>query len=419
MDILFLGGLFPKDEEKLIYNKSKGVIQFAANILQWNIVNGLEKCLDKPIKLVNSIFVGSYPKYFKEIFVMSRSWKHRNDLNHFDINVGFLNLFGIKQIWRGFSVSKYCKLWAKEVATREKVIIIYSMNTPFIYAAMKAKKANPNIHICLICPDLPEFMNTGKKRGFLFELLKSADRYIMNMLLEYVDSFVFLTKFMIERVDVRNRPWTVLEGIVNTDQLEGHFDLKKEPNQNKYKRILYTGTLNKAYGIMDLLDAFQMLEDDSLQLWICGAGEAQIEVENLANTDKRVIYYGQVSHNEAVKLQHEADLLINPRNNEGEYTKFSFPSKILEYMLSGTPALIYKLPGIPDEYYDYLFTVDGKGAEAIASSIKHIFSQPYRNLTELGKRSREFVISQKNPSKQTWGILDMIKNINKKDKKEI
>lgn len=409
MDILFLGGLFPKDEENLIYNKSKGVIQFAANVLQWNIVGGLEKCLNTPIKLVNSIFVGSYPKYYNEIFIKSRSWKHRTD--SYDFNVGFLNLFGIKQIWRGISVSKYCKKWAKETGDEQKVIIIYSMNTPFIYAAVKAKKINPNVHICLICPDLPEFMNTGKKKGYLFNTLKSVDKYIMNMLLGNINSFVFLTRYMIEKVEVRNRPWTVIEGIVNTDQLLKYQDIyKKEQNLNKKKRILYTGTLNKAYGIMDLLDAFKMIQDDSLELWICGAGEAQAEVENLTNTDKRVIYFGQVSHNEAIKLQYQAQLLINPRNNEGEYTKFSFPSKILEYMLSGTPALIYKLPGIPDEYYNYLFTVNGKGPKAIATSIQLIFAQPQEELIEFGKRSREFVISQKNPEVQSKKIIDLFGN---------
>ncbi|KTD88410.1 glycosyltransferase [Paenibacillus etheri] len=404
MDILFLGGLFPKDEESFIYENSKGVIQFAANVLQWNLVNGLEKCLDTPIKLVNSIFVGSYPKHYKQMVVGSRSWEHTNNSN--DINVGFLNLFGIKQIYRAISISKYTKLWAKERESKLKVIIIYSMNTPFIYAAMKAKKVNPNIHICLICPDLPEFMNIGKKRSVLFRLLKSVDKSVMGELLKNVDSFVFLTKFMAERVNSQNKPWTVLEGIVNTDQLVDDISYK-DGMLNKNKCILYTGTLNKAYGIMDLLDAFKIIKDDSIELWICGTGEAQTEVKDLASIDKRVIYFGQVSHAEATKLQHKADLLINPRNSEGEYTKFSFPSKILEYMLSGTPALIYKLAGIPDEYYDYLFTINGIGPEAIASSIKEILSQTPESLIDFGAKSREFVISNKNPEIQTSKIIEL------------
>lgn len=96
--------------------------------------------MNTPIKLINSMFLGSYPKHYKEIFVMSRLWNHSEDLNHIDMNIGFLNLFGIKQIWRGISVSKHSKMWAKKQETRGKIIIIYSMNTPFIYAAMKAKK---------------------------------------------------------------------------------------------------------------------------------------------------------------------------------------------------------------------------------------------------------------------------------------
>ena len=38
MDIAFLGGLFPRETEGEILEKSIGAVQAAANALQWNLV---------------------------------------------------------------------------------------------------------------------------------------------------------------------------------------------------------------------------------------------------------------------------------------------------------------------------------------------------------------------------------------------
>lgn len=407
MDILFLGGVFPKDEEAIIYRKSIGVIQFAANTLQWNIIKGLDTCNSKPVSLLNSIFIGSYPKLYKDIYIKSRAWSHTVGAN--DRSVGFLNLFGIKQVWRGLAISQQIKKWAENNTQEKKVVLIYSMSTPFIYAAAKAKKMNPDITICLICPDLPEFMNPGADRGYVFNILKSWDRSIMNYFLNQVDSFVLLSKYMAERIAIKDRHWIVMEGVVNSEELIN--PTEQDVRLDDKKIVLYTGTLNKAYGIMQLLEAFSLIEDPAIHLWICGAGDAQLEVENLVSHNSRVKYFGQVDRDYAIKLQQKASLLINPRNDKGEYTKYSFPSKIMEYMLSGTPALIYSLPGIPDEYYKYIYTIDGDKPEDIATSIHNICSKSKEELGLFGKRAQEFVLTNKNEIIQAQRIIDLINQL--------
>jgi glycosyltransferase involved in cell wall biosynthesis len=404
MDILFLGGVFAKDQEETIYNKSKGNVQFAANALQWNIIEGLDTCNGSPITLLNSIFVGSFPKLYNNIYIKSRSWSHHSGAN--DKDVGFLNLFGVKHIWRGIALTKQIIKWARNESIDKKVIVVYSMNTPFIYAAIKAKQINPNIHICLLCPDLPEFMNLGVNKGYFFNTLKSIDRYAMSRLIKSIDSFVFLTKYMKDRISVGIRPWIVMEGVVNLKEL--NIKQNNYIKKGKEKAVLYTGTLNKAYGIIRLLEAFTLIDDPSIHLWICGAGEAQLEIEKFAVKDIRIKYLGQVSRDYAMQLQREADLLINPRNDEGEFTKYSFPSKTMEYMLSGTPVLIYRLAGIPDEYYKHLFTIDGDGPEHIALSICQVLNRSTKELDLVGVTAQNFVIDKKNNVAQAKRIIDLI-----------
>ena len=60
--------------------------------------------------------------------------------------------------------------------------------------------------------------------------------------------------------------------------------------------------------------------------------------------DKRIHFGGVIPLSEVIEKEIQATILINPRPVDQEFTKYSFPSKIMEYMSSGTPVLTTKLP---------------------------------------------------------------------------
>ncbi len=68
MDIIFLTGLFPNEDYAEILKKSKGAVQNAANNLQWELVKGLDENLNSNFSLINSMYIGSFPKRYKSIF---------------------------------------------------------------------------------------------------------------------------------------------------------------------------------------------------------------------------------------------------------------------------------------------------------------------------------------------------------------
>ena len=98
-------------------------------------------------------------------------------------------------------------------------------------------------------------------------------------------------------------------------------------------------------------------------------------------------------------------MLLNIRNSEDVYTKYSFPSKMIEYMLSGTPVLTTKLSGIPDEYNPYCYLATERSAEAIAQQIDSILASGQKQLTVLGAKAKNFVIESKNAFVQAKKIL--------------
>jgi glycosyltransferase involved in cell wall biosynthesis len=409
MDILFIGGVFQKEKRNEIFLKSRGVIQFAADSVQWKLINGFDSCNGHPIRILNASFVGSYPRYYKDIFISPCEWNHVFGAQ--DKSVGFLNIFGIKHIWKGISLARHAILWARITPKQKKAIIVYSMHLPFIFAAAMAKRVNSNIHICLIVPDLPKFMNLQKKKSVIYIVLKILDEKLINYYIKYIDSFVFLTRHMAYALDIGNKPWIVMEGIVDNNDI----DTKEEIDINDIgiDIILYTGTLNKVYGIVQLIRAFKIIKNTHCQLWICGEGEAKDEIEIMCEQDHRIRYFGQLKREDVLRLQRKATLLVNPRPSNCEFTKYSFPSKIMEYMASGTPLLTTKLPGIPEEYYNYVYLFEDESVEGMAKTLERILELPKEELHAKGAVAKEFVLREKNNIRQASRILELVENMDR------
>ena len=80
-------------------------------------------------------------------------------------------------------------------------------------------------------------------------------------------------------------------------------------------------------------------------------------------------------------------------------------------MASGTPLLTTQLPGIPQEYYDYVFTIDGDTSEAVTGALREVLSRPREELRRKGLAAQEFVRNKKNNVIQAGRILQLLKQI--------
>ena len=101
-------------------------------------------------------------------------------------------------------------------------------------------------------------------------------------------------------------------------------------------------------------------------------------------------------------------LLVNPRTSEGEYTKYSFPSKTMEYLLAGRSVVINRLPGIPEEYYNYTYTPKDESMAALAACIIDVLNMDKEMRERKASAGRKFIIEQKNSVIQIARIMNMI-----------
>ena len=91
-----------------------------------------------------------------------------------------------------------------------------------------------------------------------------------------------------------------------------------------------------------------------------------------------------------------------------EFTKYSFPSKNMEYMASGTPLLTTKLPGMPKEYHHYVFLFKEETIDGYATAIREALSLSDEDLRSLGQKASQFVLLNKNNVQQGKRLLDFI-----------
>lgn len=392
--IIFLCGVWRKENENIILNNSIGGIQSAANVFQNNIIEGLDINLRQPLILLNEVFVGSFPRRYKKAYVRGGEWNHSLIKHHIDYNIEFLNLPLIKHSSR----LQHSKKYIRKVCNEDIILIGYSMTYSIVKALTYAKRYNPNIKTCLIIPDLPEYMNLGKRKNSIINLIKSMVTKRLYHEIKKIDSFVILTKYMLEKLHVK-KPYIVVEGIAS--EIDSIMPLN---NNFEKKNIVYTGSLAQKYGVIDLVEAFEKIEGEELQLIICGSGDAAEYIKQASARDNRIKYMGTVSNAEARIIQANAYLLVNPRNNKEEYTKYSFPSKTMEYMATGRPVLMYKLKGIPDEYDEFLYYIN----ENMGQSIQQVLLIESWKLAEKGEKARRFVLEKKNKEIQCKRIIDFL-----------
>lgn len=401
MKYAFLTMLFPEDLRQEVDYNSKRNMQDAANVLQHNIFSGLKANIDNEISVFNVMPVGSFPQYYRKAFIKESKFKIGE--NSENINLGFCNIKLIKQFDQSRKIIKVLKKWCND--KQKKTLFVYSLSAPFTKAISKLKKKY-NINIVVIIADLPNMLNLSSNQSKLQLIYSKYQSNVVYKRLKHFDYFVLLAKQMADYLNIKDKPFCVMEGISTNISSYGNVERKNDG----IKRIFYSGTLHKKFGILNLLEAFKRINEKNYRLQLCGIGDCEEIIKKECEKDFRIEFLGQIKREEVLKIQKQATVLVNPRQNNEEFTKYSFPSKNLEYLASGTPVISYKLDGIPDEYDKYLLYVSDNSIESLKRKIEEVCSLSEEERKNIGDNGRDFVLKEKNSKKQIRKILDMIES---------
>ena len=279
------------------------------------------------------------------------------------------------------------------------------MHSPFLQAAYDIKEQYPDTTVAIIVPDLPQYMAVHKG---IKKVLKERDMKRIKKLMSCVDKYVLYTKFMADYFQLDKSEWTVLEGLMDISKISPNNIVKDRPRPI----CMYAGRLDPRYAVDKLIESFGLLPEAELQLYGSPADAARLQ--SIIDKYDNVTYMGTLSQDDVFQRMREVDLLLNPRPINIDLAKYSCPSKTFEYMASGTPVLMTRLPGLPEEYYPYLYFFEDETVEGFAATIRNTLKIDPNHLRNMGRQAQKFLIEHKDANKQVKKIVEFI--VGEKDK---
>lgn len=386
MDVLYLSSLCSVKEYERMFAKYGSTSSHASQKFNRLLVRGLVENGFNVDALTQRIFLNP------DKDDLTHEPERENDISYHYIpqikNRKTNRLFVMIQAFR------FILRWTK--AHRDGIVICDIILGELSLALMAAGKVR-RIRTTAIVTDVPSIRAGEKRTG-----LRALPIRIKNGVIKSYDSYIFLTEQMNKLLNVRKKPYVIIEGFADSNVL-------KEPNtiEKKYpqKVIMMAGLLESIFGVDALLEAFQQIHCPDAILKFYGKGSSVSAIEDAASKDKRIFYCGELTNNQIVEEEKKATLLVNPRPAEGEWTAYSFPSKNMEYMASGTPLVAYDLPCIPREYLPYFYQITDENQ--MGQLLQELLCKEPTELHSFGLQAQKWVIDHKNAKMQANKVVIM------------
>jgi glycosyltransferase involved in cell wall biosynthesis len=314
--------------------------------------------------------------------------------------LAFVNATGAKEFSLATSILVSLLRWGRLTQGARRTIVVYNVFSPFSLPVLAAARLLGAKAVAVVADTPHGLYEFRRARG----LLERLDFAVQVRIIRRFDGVVALTPHISEDF-AAGRPTLLLEGGI--DDAPRAVDAPLADGAV----CLFSGTLNRVNGVALLLDGFELVGDPRARLWVFGGGELQDMVREAALRDPRITYFGMRPNAEVRRRQQDATLLINPRFSDNVLTRYTFPSKLLEYMASGRPVLTTALAGIPEEYYPHVFRLDAETPEGLAAAVSAIIAQPADTLAAKGRQAREFVLRHKTWQRQAERVHEFIEHI--------
>lgn len=389
MKILFLGYAVGMEEAKDLTG-----VSIAGNKMQLNVLWNLKQYAEE-MESITIYPVAVFPKD-KKMFIKEKEIDLGNNMK--SRVVPFLNIPFIKQISQIISMYYVTRKYIKK--SPDTIVLAFNMY-PQIGTPARWLKKKYHCKIVSLLADLPIDDDYGRKG--LAKLLRTVfDGQTKRNILE-ADKVIVLNKYARE-LFAPNIPYLVVDGGINLSEFDCSSD--RLQYENREKNIVYCGSLAGYSGVKELVKCLEKVKDQSIVLDIYGKGT----LEGYINSKKseRIRYHGSVTNQEMLQIQKSAWLLVNPRPVDDLIAQVTFPSKIFEYMMSGTPVLTTKLNGFSEAYEGKVFFANNNSTDELAKCINEISKLSNEELKKIAKDAKDFLMKEKTWEKQTEKIASFI-----------
>lgn len=188
------------------------------------------------------------------------------------------------------------------------------------------------------CPTLGEKVSAWRRFRYRFKPMT----WFEDQILPIFDACVGVSKDAAPFFTENGRPWLWLPPGLDAKAAITNGDWPHE------KEIVfgYCGSLGHHAGVPAMLDAYRTLDIPN-PLRVAGFGKNVPLIRELARQDPRVEFVGTLEPDEPPRFMQSCDVLVNPRP-DAFGNRYSFPSKLMEYGVSGRSIITTRMCGAED-----------------------------------------------------------------------
>ena len=210
------------------------------------------------------------------------------------------------------------------------IVLFYNSIYPTLFMQKKIHALGASVILILA-----DFTEPEEYRS----LVRKTLAHMCKIDMKKYDSYVLLSIGYMKSLGNKDNRILVQGGI--DEAILGRFSI---PKLNGILTYYYSGLLSEENGVLNMVEAFEAIENADIRLVISGKGSLEHYIRKKCSQDRRITYIGYVNNEQYYKLLENAHILINPRNMEIPQNKNNFPSKIMEYLASGRMIISTKFP---------------------------------------------------------------------------
>jgi len=315
----------------------------------------------------------------------------------------FINATPVKQVGLGAltfaELLRWC--WAHREATR--VIHVFNLTVPPGIFVLLAARLGGAIAVV----SLNDINEPGETVPDTW--LNRFDFWMQERLIPRFDAHVVVADAIAEAF-LPGRDYVRVEGGVTSQMLDRGAANSARIERGVFKMVL-AGTLNEANGVRLTLEAMARIEDPHVRLCIAGRGPLEAEIRAAAAVDPRIEFLGFLPLDGVLALYRDADLLLNVRLTRTLRTRYFFPSKLMEFLASGTPVLTTCPAHVRDEYRDLAYLLTLEEPQALADMVTGIVARSSDERTLRAERARSYMAEHKAWPVQGRKVADFIRGV--------
>ena len=216
------------------------------------------------------------------------------------------------------------------------------------------------------------------------------------------DAFIFFQEKAVQRLHVKRKKYLICK--------PGYEEKKIVRNADKTKAVVvYCGSFTQLNGIDALIDSFELIQDDHIEVVICGDGPMKNAVIEAAQKYAFVHYMGLLNQAELEKVYEKASVLLNLRRLDDEAMDFAFPSKVFEYISMKIPMISTRVLNDSD-FVDNIHLIERIDAVHVANAIKAVCQNSSQSEEKAGKLS-EYIKNTYSTKEMTMKIYSFINTV--------